>query len=73
MDLIQFKGVGRVRARVMYNSGIHVKSDIVNIDKDTLSSVMKIGPTIADDLKKQSLFMVQSEQFIMSESTIRNI
>lgn len=45
----------------MYDYGIHMRSDIVSIDKDTLSSVMKIGPAIANDLKKQSSFMIQSK------------
>ncbi|MFA5797408.1 MAG: helicase-related protein [Candidatus Woesearchaeota archaeon] len=49
--LLQLKGIGRIRARKMFNSRIHDISDVKKVDLTTLSQL--IGKAIALDIKKQ--------------------
>ncbi len=49
--LLQLKGIGRIRARKMFNSRIHDISDVKKVDLTTLSQL--IGKAIALDVKKQ--------------------
>ena len=53
MPLVALGGIGRVRARALYNAGF---TDVVKIAKAPqakLASVPKIGPTVAENLKHQ--------------------
>jgi len=51
LPLIQLKGVGRVRSRILYNSNIKSLSDLRKIPIESLSRI--IGPKIAMDIKNQ--------------------
>ncbi len=51
LPLLNFKGIGRIRARVLFNKGIKDVGDIVSIDMNLLTSL--IGPALSLSLKKQ--------------------
>ncbi len=52
-DLVQIKGIGRVRARKLYSRGIKTIDDLKKIPVDKLAEIDKIGPTLADNIKSQ--------------------
>jgi helicase len=52
-DLIQIKGIGRVRARKLYGRGIKTIDDLQKIPVEKLAEIDKIGPTLADNIKSQ--------------------
>ncbi len=53
LELIKIKGIGRVRARKLYNNGIMTLADLSKIPLNKLSSIDKIGPSLAKDIKLQ--------------------
>ncbi len=52
LELVSIKGIGRVRARNLYNYGFRSLFDIINADIVKLASVPGIGLTLAKKLKK---------------------
>jgi len=54
IDLVAFRGVGRNRARILFNRGIHSRSDIVAISEEELANIPKIGPALAAKMKEQA-------------------
>jgi len=52
LPLVKFKGIGRVRARVLYNAGIKNAKDIKKASLEKLS--LLLGKTIAKKLKEQA-------------------
>jgi helicase len=53
LALIRLKGIGRVRARSLYEAGFTDLSKIANASEAHLSAVSNIGPTIAKTIKEQ--------------------
>jgi helicase len=53
IELVQVRGIGRVRARKLFTNGITSLEDLRRIPVDKLAQVDKIGPTIADNIKSQ--------------------
>ncbi len=53
VELVQLKGIGRVRARKLYDHGIKSIEDLHKIEVDKLAQIDKIGQTIADNIKSQ--------------------
>jgi helicase len=53
VELVQIRGIGRVRARRLYDHGIKTISDLQQIPVNKLAEIDKIGPTIADNIKSQ--------------------
>jgi helicase len=53
LNLVSLKGVGRVRARAMFNEGIKTISDLHRIPLKELSEVKTIGEGIANSIKSQ--------------------
>jgi len=51
LDLVQLKGVGRVRARKLYNAGVRNLHDLKGADPALLAEV--VGPKIAKELLRQ--------------------
>lgn len=51
LNLVRFKGIGRVRARALWNAGIRTVRDVKKCSYEKLSSL--IGPRIAKSLKEQ--------------------
>jgi helicase len=54
LGLVSFRGVGRTRARVLYDSGICSRSDVISADIGRLSGLPKIGPALAKSMKNQA-------------------
>ncbi|MEM4378304.1 MAG: DEAD/DEAH box helicase [Candidatus Nitrosotenuis sp.] len=53
IDLVQIRGIGRIRARKLFANGITNLEDLRKIPVDKLTQIDKIGPTIADNIKSQ--------------------
>lgn len=53
MELVSFKGVGRARARILYDRGIRSKSDLERADIVELGSIPGIGSALARKIKEQ--------------------
>ena len=51
VDLVQVKGIGRVRARVLFKNGIKTREDLTSISVEKLTKIDKIGPIIAENIK----------------------
>ncbi|MCL2333546.1 MAG: DEAD/DEAH box helicase [Candidatus Methanoplasma sp.] len=54
IPLVSFRGVGRARARVLFENGIRSRSDVISYDIDRLSKLPKIGPALAKSMKAQA-------------------
>lgn len=53
LNLIQLKGIGRVRARAIFNQGFKTINQLRGIPVERLAEIKTIGPVIAADIKKQ--------------------
>jgi len=53
LELVRLKGVGRVRARQLYNNGYKKLSDLKLVDVDTLTKIPQIGKSLAKDIHTQ--------------------
>jgi helicase len=53
VELVKVRGIGRVRARKLYDHGIKTIEDLHTIPINKLVEIDKIGPTIADNIKSQ--------------------
>jgi helicase len=53
LPLVALEGIGRVKARALYNAGFTDVVKIATASQAKLASVPKIGPTMAENLKHQ--------------------
>jgi helicase len=53
LDLVRLRGIGRVRARNLFNNGYRTQAHLARADPDKLSRVPKIGPKVAELILKQ--------------------
>jgi len=53
LDLVKIKGIGRIRARVLYKHGIKTLDDLAKIPVNKLAEIDKIGSTIAYNIKSE--------------------
>ncbi|MDH5431370.1 MAG: DEAD/DEAH box helicase [Nitrosopumilus sp.] len=53
LDLVRVKGIGRVRARILFKNGIKNLDDLRKIPVNKLAEIDKIGSTIADNIKAE--------------------
>lgn len=53
-ELVSFKGIGRMRARILYDRGIKNRSAVEAMDVNDLASIPGIGPALARKLKGQT-------------------
>ncbi|MFB5620097.1 MAG: DEAD/DEAH box helicase [Nitrosopumilus sp.] len=51
--LVRVKGIGRVRARILFKNGIKNLDDLREIHVNKLAEIDKIGSTIADNIKAE--------------------
>ena len=54
MDLVSFRGVGRSRARILFDKGIRTKTDVMDIPEQELANIPKIGSVLASKMKEQA-------------------
>ena len=53
LDLVKVKGIGRVRARLLYKHGIETLDDLRKIPVKKLAKIDKIGSTLAGNIKSE--------------------
>jgi helicase len=53
LDLVRVKGIGRIRARILFKHGIKNLDDLRKIPVNKLGEIDKIGSTIADNIKAE--------------------
>lgn len=53
VDLVQVRGIGRIRARILYKNGIKNLDELRSIPVEKLAKIDKIGPGIAENIKTQ--------------------
>jgi helicase len=53
LNLISLKGIGRVRARAIFNQGFKTINQLRGVPVERLAEIKTIGPVIAADIKKQ--------------------
>ncbi|KAG0511870.1 MAG: putative DNA helicase [Nitrosopumilales archaeon] len=53
VDLVKIKGIGRIRARILYKNGVKNLEDLSKIPVKKLAEIDKIGSTLADNIKSQ--------------------
>ncbi len=51
VDLVKIKGIGRVRARILFKNGIKTTEDLSMMSIERLAKIDKIGPVIAENIK----------------------
>ncbi|UAL07242.1 MAG: DEAD/DEAH box helicase [Candidatus Methanogranum gryphiswaldense] len=54
LELVFFRGVGRVRARTLFENGIKSQMDVQSIEQEKLAAIPRIGPALARSMKEQS-------------------
>jgi len=54
VELAKIRGVGRVRARALYNAGYRTIEDVARADPRRLSAIPSIGPRIAEEIIKSA-------------------
>jgi helicase len=52
-SLVTLEGIGRIRARALYEAGLTNIGKVTNTSESKLSAIPKIGPTVAKKLKQQ--------------------
>jgi len=55
LPLVRLPGIGRIRARSLFNSGIRKLDDVVESSEEKLASVPGIGEKLAERIKKAAL------------------
>ncbi|MBC7107185.1 MAG: DEAD/DEAH box helicase [Methanomassiliicoccales archaeon] len=53
LDLVRLRGVGRVRARMLFNSGFRTLDDLRNAELHAIARVPRIGEALARSIKAQ--------------------
>lgn len=53
LPLARLKGIGRIRARLLFANGISSAKEIKTLSEETLARIKGIGPALAKDLLKQ--------------------
>ena len=53
IPLVSLRGIGRARARTLFNAGLRTRGDIARADESEIASLPKIGPFLARSLKEQ--------------------
>ncbi len=53
VDLVKVRGIGRIRARILYKNGIKNLDELASIPVEKLAKIDKIGPGIAENIKTQ--------------------
>ena len=53
LSLIKLKGIGRVRARALFDAGFTSTHELRKVSIQRIAQVKTIGPRIAENIKKQ--------------------
>jgi helicase len=63
LPLVRLKGIGRVRARILYNSGLKTIKDLKIAPIKELTSLPLIGPKLTKEIKEQVGGLVKSKEW----------
>ncbi len=63
LPLVRLEGIGRVRSRVLYNSGLKTVEDMKKVPLEKLTSLPLIGPKLAKKIKEQIGGFVKSREW----------
>jgi len=63
LPLVKLEGVGRVRARILYNSGFKTVEDLKHAPVEDLTKLPLIGPAVAKKIKEQVGGFVKTEEW----------
>ena len=53
IEFVRVKGIGRVRARILFKNGIKGLDELTTTPIEKLAKIDKIGPVIAENIKTQ--------------------
>ncbi|MBO5669329.1 MAG: hypothetical protein J6R75_03080, partial [Candidatus Methanomethylophilaceae archaeon] len=54
LELVSLKGIGRAKARTLYDRGLRTKEDIARTDAGTIAALPRFGAALAKSLKEQT-------------------
>jgi len=63
LPLVRLKGIGRVRARILYDSGLKTIKDLKRASIKELTSLPLIGPKLTKEIKEQVGGLVKSKEW----------
>jgi len=63
LPLVRLKGIGRIRARLLFNSGLKTVEDIKKVPLEKLTSLPLIGPKLAKKIKEQIGGFVKAQEW----------
>jgi helicase len=63
LPLVRLEGIGRVRARILYNSGLETITDLKQAPIKKLTKLPLIGSRVAKKIKEQAGGFIKSEQW----------
>jgi len=63
LPLVRLEGIGRVRARILFNSGLRTIEDLKTAPIERLTSLPLIGPKVARKIKEQVGGFIKSEEW----------
>jgi helicase len=63
LPLVRLEGIGRVRARILFNSGLRTVEDLKTAPIEKLTSLPLIGPKVTKKIKEQVGGFVKSEEW----------
>jgi helicase len=63
LPLVKLEGVGRARARVLYNSGFRTVDDVKRAPLQKLTALPLIGPRLAQKIKEQVGGFVKADEW----------
>ncbi|UCC33013.1 MAG: hypothetical protein JSW53_04275, partial [Candidatus Bathyarchaeota archaeon] len=63
LPLVRLKGIGRVRARILHDSGLRTIRDLKMASVKTLTNLPLIGPRLTKEIKEQVGGLVESKEW----------
>jgi helicase len=63
LPLVKLEGIGRVRARILFNSGFKTVEDLKHAPVEDLTKLPLIGPAVAKKIKEQVGGFVKTEEW----------
>lgn len=58
LDLVRVRGIGRVRARILYDHGIKTVEELASVDPNKLANLRSFGPKIAHEIVNEAKKLV---------------